>query len=651
MIKNASQSWKDSWAKNFNNGVRFYIDPRRVEYGIISGSETYHDNLASDPVNGRYSLAQSTSAYMAPFSMPITFECLVKPQWAYDVASDVEFCKFYSDTYDDALVSFCYYAADNTIGVKAYTSAGGASPAQVDTKLAKVYTSNDDLQKWIRLTCIISTTAIKIYSDGGNAISSASDISAHKSKVLFSPSNNSSSFINYCLIFYGFEASAAQVANRYSGVKNEQVFFNFQRAGIGRTRCDITSYVKDYGHEYKDGYNAATASISIMNPEGEFSADQYVPFEPQSKSYNGVYAERYLAQNSVGLSMEYWSKQKTKIDGLVAAYDFTGLPNMPDSVAGSSYYNDIWTTTDSWVTGAGEGTLYIGNQFLRNVGVVAGNKIAIENTTSRASVSGDSLRIRVRSNRSYEMEAFYYPSGAKTSIGTFNVRQAWSIVELPMTSASDGIRIESTSNAVDGDILVFDYIYIGNGLYATEIADTTGNGYGLTASGMYPKEVFQGAGANFDGVGDFAMREMSDQAINSFMFQFSVSAFDNDACIGTFHDDGTDSFGMGVAFVNATTIRVHHGQGTGAAAAYKDITVSAYALNTLYHWALTYTAADTYFRIYRNGALVGTSTAATFDATAKIMSIGKYQYMDKTLLTNDSGAYLITPSGDFMENV
>ncbi|MCK9570433.1 LamG domain-containing protein [Candidatus Pacearchaeota archaeon] len=652
MIANASQSWRDNWAKNYNNPIRIYIDPRRIEYGAISGTETYYANTSSDPVNGRYSLSQSTSVYMAPFSMPITFECLVKPMWAYDVASDVEFFKFYSDSLDDALVSFCYYAADDTIGVKAYTSAGGASPAQVDTKLAKVYASNEDLQKWVRLTCTISASAIKIYSDGGNVISSASDISAHKSKVLFSPSNNQLAYINYGIIFYGLEASAAQVANRYLGLKNEQVFFNFQRSGIGRTRCDVTSYASDYSHEYKDGYTAATFSVSLKNPEGEFSADQYIPFAPESKSYNGEYAQRYLVKNPIGVSMEYWSKQKTGIEGLIAAYPLTGILNMPDCTAGVSYSQDAWATVDGWSTQANEGSLYIGSNCVRNVGVVAGNKIAIENTTGRASLAGDTFRIRIRANRTFTMEAFYYPSGAKTSLGTFTVGLAWSVFDAYMTDASDGIRIESTGNAADGDMFLIDFIYMGTGLYSSELIDSTGNGHNLTFSGAYPAGVLQGGGLTLDGANDFAMCDMAGQAVNSMMFWHSVKGYDNDAQpFSTLFDDGTDSYGFGMAYVNATTIRVHYGQGAGSVATYKDVVVSAYALNTLYHWGITYTAGDTYFRIYRNGVLVGTSAATTFDATAQVLAMGKYQWPNKHLLENDSGDYLISDSANFLENV
>jgi hypothetical protein len=653
MINTISKSWKTRLSSNINSEIRIYLDPRRVEYAPISGSSTFHENTANDPCNGQYSLDISTEKYMAPFSMPITFEVYCKPEFAYDVATDQEFFVFGSDAVDNARVALCYYAATDQIGLKVYTSTGGASPTQVDVLLSQVYTNNADLQTWERFTCTISTDGISLYSDGDNKVTDATDISSHKAKVSIVPGNGVDLLINYALVYYGFVASDTNISECFKEVKNEAVFFNFQRVGLGNTRCDITKKANDFTHTYKDGYSSAEMQLSLKNLNGEFSSDQYAPFSPSQYSYNGLLSEKYLAFNNCGVSLEYRANKRTAImAGRIAQYQMDNLAQMPDCTSGVSYSNNLWATTDSWTTGAGEGTLYIGSEILRNVGVVAGNKIAIENTAGRASVAGDTLRIRIRGNKSISMEAFYYPGGSKTSVGTFTIGQSWDTFDFFLTNASDGIRIESVGNASDGDMLLFDFIYIGVGIYSSGLSDVTGNGNDLTPVGPYPYSVLSGNGIYLDGDSDYCMVPLiSTPDVLSLTTWCYARSFDSTACpISTHYYDASDSFGFGFSFVNSTTVRVHYGQGAGSAAAYKDITVSTYALSTLYHWAVTYTAGDTYFRVYRNGALVGTSTAAaTFDAQAELICIGNYPYMNKILLTDSSYSYLVSEDGYFLE--
>lgn len=654
MINSISKSWKDKLAHTMDGEVRVYIDPRRVEYAPISGTSTYYENLETDPANGQYSLDISTAKYISNFSLPITFEVYCKPRFAYDVATDQEFFVFSSDSYDSARVALCYYSGTDQIGLKAYTSTGGASASQVDVKLATVYTNNEDLQKWIKITATISSSGINIYRDGTNQVTSATDISSHKNKCFLIPGNGCDIIINYAFIYYGFEATSDNILNSFKNIKNECVFYNFQGVGLGNTRCDITNpYVKNYTHTYKDGYTAAEMQLNILNENGSFSADQYAPFSPAQYSYNGTLSEKYLAKNAVGVSLEYRSQKRSPVlAGELARYEMSNLPNMPDCSCGASYANEEWATTDSWTTGANEGSLYVGNQIIRNIGVVAGNKIAIQNTTGRASTANETLRIRIRSNRTYTMEAFYYPSGVKTSVGTFSVSKDWTIYEFTLSLASAGIRLESTATAIEGDLFLIDFIYIGHGLYETELADTTGNNYGLTTIGPYPYSVLSGNGLMLDGISDHCMVPLiSTPDILSLTTWCYINAFDSTACpISTHFYNASDSYGFGMSFVNATTIRVHYGQGVGSAATYKDIAVSSYSLSTLYHWAFTYNSTDKYFRVYRNGALVGTSTAsATFNAKSYFICIGNYPYMNKTLLTTLGYDYLVNEDGDFLE--
>jgi hypothetical protein len=314
-----SAQWKEALAKSVNpdgtSDIRCYLDPRGVEYAPIAGTETYYTNTSADQVLGEFSLSRSTVNVPFDFTYPITFECMVKPGWAYDTAVNVEFCKFYSDIYDTPKVTLFYSAATDQIGAYIYQNlagGGGAAITSVTAKLAKVYTSNAMLQQWIRLTVVITASAVTIYANGNGAVSSAVTMSGIRKCQRFSPGNDSLSYINYVLIYPGLAATAAQICSYYNNVKNESVFFDFQQKVLGRTRCDVTEYLRSYNWQAIDGYRASTASVSFQTKNGELADDQYAIYAPESGSYNGL-TQKYMTQ-SLGLSLAYKSKQKAQIN-------------------------------------------------------------------------------------------------------------------------------------------------------------------------------------------------------------------------------------------------------------------------------------------------------------------------------------------------
>ena len=504
MLNRISQSWKDSLSKDVHNKVRFYLDPRRVECPNFTGTNTYYTNTVADPVNGQYSLDQSTGKYMAPFYMPMTFEIYFKPQFAYDVATDQEFYSFMSDTYNNARVSLCYYAATDQIGIKCYTSTGGASVTQLDVKLAKVYTSNAELQKWIRLTCTVSTAGISIYSDGGNVITDATNIATHKAKVFLVPGNNVDCLINYSMICYGVVATAAQIAAQYEGFEYECWFIDFQGVGLARTRCDVTHKAKSYTHEYKDGYTSAEMSLSLMNNNGEFSADQYGTFAPQSYSYNGTYLQKYLASNDVGLSMEYRSKKKTVIDcPLAGYYPMTGFPDIPDNAAGTTYVEKTWATTSGFVYSSG--TLSVSPGRLRatrsSIGYV---------TKNVGTINARSVRLRVHASKDIIINLSYYNGSVYTVFKTQSVTKDWAIVDTYLASGSTDNILYISASWTAGDWIEIASIYVGTGLYDTLVTDYTGSGKDFTATAVYPCYRNSSYGLCFNGSNAFLQRAVTD---------------------------------------------------------------------------------------------------------------------------------------------
>jgi hypothetical protein len=505
-IKNASAEYKLAMGKDPNSEVRFYIDPRRVEYAPIAGTETYYTNLSTDPVMGEYSLSQSTSQYMYQFDNPVssstTFEIMYKPMFAYDIADSQFFFIFKSQVIDaeDASVSLWYDATNDQLGAILCYGTGLYKIANLGT----VYTSNAQLQQWIRITCVCAADGMTIYSNGGNPITvavSAANWDAVLNMQFLRPSNNTLGYINYGLIIKNFAATTQQVADNFRGVRNEQILFTFQKCGIGKTRCDVTSDVTQYAHEYQDGYKAATCNITLNNLDGRYSADQYAAFQPESMSYNGLSTQAYLANNKIGLSYEQWSKQKISIgdrSGLKSYHSCDSLPNISDNAAGTVYSQDAWVSTDSW----------LGSQ--ATVAVAGGTLIATSTVSSgqysayrSISFTGKQISAKIKTDTSTTVSLYIRVSGIDYNIKTIQtVAGQWILLSAFDSRTVTLIQIMPVASVL-GETLAVDYIYVGSGLYDTQLIDYSSNGNNGIVYGAMPCVGVNGNSLCFNGMNSY----------------------------------------------------------------------------------------------------------------------------------------------------
>ena len=314
-----SDAWKTRMQSSFSNEIRAYIDPRGIEYAPIGGTEAYYSAVAGDYIPGDYALSQCTYYTPLAFSYPITFECLFKPMFAHDVGADQKFFRWYSGT--DS-ISFCYYEGSNQLGVK--VNSGGT---QTDVKLATAYITNGALRTWKRLTCVITAANITVYLNGAGAVSEARDMTAVVNMPFFFPMNGVLGYMSYALIIPGLTATASDITTFYKNALNEQIYFPFQLNAVGRTRCDVTKYVGAYNTDESAEFVSSSCGISLRSVSGEFCADQYATFEPQSGSYNGTAAQKYLA-NDIGLSLLQMSGDYTLTSDPFFEYNFSGvIPN------------------------------------------------------------------------------------------------------------------------------------------------------------------------------------------------------------------------------------------------------------------------------------------------------------------------------------
>lgn len=317
MLKNMSSYRKSDLAGNFDNEVRFYFDPRGIEYAPISGTPAYTAVTSSDPVYGEYSLSQGNLVYMLPYSDPMTFQVLFKPAFAYNVGTDQPIIKWYSGT---QYIELVYLTGFNRFAVQ--ENVGAINSIQ----FGSAFTSDTQLQQWQRLTVVISGNAVALYSRNvkttGNVV-----LTGRLNYQLVNIGNNSAGLINNVRFFPGYAATDQDVLDNFAGVMNEEIFFQFPKTAVGRTRCNINTAtnrtVTSFGIDRSTGYKSATASVGLNNKSGEFSDDQYATYTPSAAAYNGTSTQKYLTQK-VGLQLETISRQKSNIiaSGLLGYWSF-----------------------------------------------------------------------------------------------------------------------------------------------------------------------------------------------------------------------------------------------------------------------------------------------------------------------------------------
>jgi hypothetical protein len=585
--------------------------------------DVYIANTSGEPTQGDYSLDQSTAAYAFPFTYPITFEVMVKPQFAYNVAGDQSFCRFYADTYDQAFVSFVYAAASDQLGVQVYQNlagAGGGAITSVTALLTKVYTTNAMLQQWIRLTCVLTSTTISVYANGNGVVTSNVTMSGIRKLQLFSPGNNVDCHINYVKIYPGLTATAANIISNYDKVMNEQVWFGFQKCPIGRTRCDITSpYLQSYQIERSDGYTAATMQATLKSYSGELADDQYAAYAPESGSYNGLVTQKYLTR-PMGFQFAQRSRQKPAINntGTQRGYwsmDQT-LTEWPDE-ASPTYLQSAWATTDSWnVSGC---TVAVGGGELQVTATGAAPIIL------RALVCATkTLKIKVKTDAAITAITWYNGAGyvafdASVVDGDYTIYTAYCA-----TAHAANMYIQFTMAV--GVIAYVDWIYVGTGAYATLLLDDSGMGGHGTINGCTPVAGKHGAALSFDGVNDYiATQNIRHAAALTYTAWIYPTAWATDFKMIISRNSAAWYLALyATGGVNYLAHRWTNSAGSGV-----TNTVAVTNLLSLNQWAHVAATFDgTYSRIYINGVLVDTGSASDIQAegsqSTAVFNIGAY---------------------------
>ena len=117
--------------------------------------------------------------------------------------------------------------------------------------------------------------------------------------------------IAYMLYIPDYVATDADVQNDFKNVKDEQIYFSLDGHSVGRTRCNVSSFMTSLSTQkstrglLSGNYGTNIAEIELKSLDGEFADDQYAAFDPANSTYNGLVTQKYM-QNRCRVMLENW---------------------------------------------------------------------------------------------------------------------------------------------------------------------------------------------------------------------------------------------------------------------------------------------------------------------------------------------------------
>ena len=318
MINAISDSWKNKLTTDIHNEIRAYLNPRGLEYGPVYSAGSFVSISSSDNAPGRFNGYQINNTYMLPFSTPLTIDCLVKPNFSYNSAEYV----LLSWTSGSKYFKLGYNHTNAKYFVSIYTT------SETRVYFGSAYASDAAFKVYTRLSIVLDGSTVSAYLNASETSASFSTSGIGALPILNIGLGNNW-YINNVRIF-NYLATDDNVTSHYSGIKNAEIIFDFERRHCGRERCNITDYLYSYSIDNPSTLAAASAGISIYNLEGQFNDDLFKTdtslypsdtlypsttlhpigydntFEPETGGYNGTYDQIFL-QRRVGLELEAWN--------------------------------------------------------------------------------------------------------------------------------------------------------------------------------------------------------------------------------------------------------------------------------------------------------------------------------------------------------
>ena len=308
-----SANWKNELkAPTFPIKERIYIDPRQLQYPPLNDDTAFTLITSADNQPGKFNLTSGHCDYLLPLDgiTQLTVIIRVKPQFAYDTADDQPVWSWYVDA--NTYLTLFYDAGTDQFHVK--WKDGGTERTMESTT---TYTSDGQLQVWQDIAVSINWgTSEGLYIDRTSEDTTWSGAEDSKTSYfpLFSLRHENATegdyYINYLRICTNDAATSAEIANDLKTIQTEEIFWSFDGHGLGRSRCNVTKFVRTFTLEKsrEDRISGAPGAniltVELQSTSGEFADDQYAAFSPPTV-YNGLVTQKYL-QKRLTVSMEHW---------------------------------------------------------------------------------------------------------------------------------------------------------------------------------------------------------------------------------------------------------------------------------------------------------------------------------------------------------
>jgi hypothetical protein len=284
-----------------------------LQYPAIDDDTEFTLIEDDDNQPGKFNLTAGHCDYLLPLDGVTELTVIVRalPQFDYETGSSQYLWSWHIDASHHLYMRYVH-TADRIYVV---WQDGGNQRAMT----SDVYANNGELQVWqdFAFTMNFTTGAGAFYIDrvevdhtwaGGPADAKTSYFP--RFSLRHQAGDEGDYHINYMRILTNHVATATEIANDLKTVQTEELFWSFDGHGLGRSRCNVTSFGTSFTLE-KSRENAMSGSpgansltVDLQSTSGEFADDQYDTFDPPNV-YNGSSAQKYL-QKRCPVSMEHW---------------------------------------------------------------------------------------------------------------------------------------------------------------------------------------------------------------------------------------------------------------------------------------------------------------------------------------------------------
>ena len=294
---------------------RIYIDFRNIEYPAITDTLTYSDVDPADNRPGTKYASGGYASYLLPLTSKFTLDIHLRANFAFDVGSNQALHDWYGG---DPPYNFriWYDSGDDTLTIHWEQSA-------VQSVLKSSAFNGTTLPLLRRMTVVVdsttgSTAGSALYINGiehdvvwSGAISPlAREVPLMQLRAVLGGAGLWD--ISQVRLFLNKLATAAEVANNFQDLREEEIVFSMQGASLGRTRCNVSRYVLGRS-SHRETHDLQTAEMKasrltllLKSIDGEFADDQYAAFDPTVAQFNGLTAATAYMKHRPGVIDEVW---------------------------------------------------------------------------------------------------------------------------------------------------------------------------------------------------------------------------------------------------------------------------------------------------------------------------------------------------------